>query len=215
MAANRPRIPPGTGSLQRLGKIVTGPFIRWYCRLRVHGLEHIPATGPVIIAANHRSLWDVPIHAVVCPRPITFMAKRELYKGPLTAWFFRVLGGFPVNRATFDIRAVDSALAVLEEGSVLGLYPEGTRSLSGEMLPFLEGAAWIALRSGVSIVPSGISGTGKVLPPGSKKPWFGKRVVVQFGPPIPIEREDDRKVRREKAEAITKQLLAAITELSS
>ena len=77
----RPRIPPGTGKYQRLAKLLAGWFIRLYCRMKVRGTEHIPAEGPVIIAANHRSMWDVPIHGVASPRPVTFMAKKLVELG--------------------------------------------------------------------------------------------------------------------------------------
>jgi 1-acyl-sn-glycerol-3-phosphate acyltransferase len=210
----RPRIPPGTGKYQRLAKFLAGWFIRLYCRMKVWGTEHIPAEGPVIIAANHRSMWDVPIHGVASPRPVTFMAKKELFKNRFMAWSWRVLGGFPVRRDISDFRAIDTALAVLERGEVLCLYPEGTRSLRGEMLPFLKGAAWIALRTGAPIVPSGLIGTGKVPAPGRKNPRVGKRVRVNFGEPIVVEREDDQRLRKQKTEALTSRLLDAITVLS-
>jgi 1-acyl-sn-glycerol-3-phosphate acyltransferase len=213
MRADRPRIPAGTGKYQQAGKALAGWFIRLYCRMKVRGSEHVPAAGPVIIAANHRSMWDVPIHVIACPRPVTFMAKKELFKGPILSWAWRVLGGFSVRREISDIRAIDTGLAVLERGEVLGLYPEGRRSLSGEMLPFLKGAAWIALRMGVPIVPCGLKGTGR-RPPGGK-PLIGKRVEVNFGPPLSIEREDDPAVRKEKAEALTALLLDAITGLAT
>ena len=213
MPADRPRIPPGTGKYQRLGKRLAGWYIRLYCRLKVRGSEHVPATGPVIIAANHRSMWDVPIHVIACPRPVTFMAKRELFKGPVLSWAWRVLGGFPVRREISDMRAIEAGLEVLDRGEVLGLYPEGTRSLSGQMLPFLKGTAWIALRTGAPIVPCGLKGTGRRPPEG--KPVFGKRVEVNFGPALAIQREDEPKLRKERAEALTAQLLDAITALST
>jgi 1-acyl-sn-glycerol-3-phosphate acyltransferase len=215
MPAERPRIPPGTGKYQRPVKVIVGGFIRLYCRLRVVGADHIPAKGPVIVAANHRSMWDVPIHVVACPRPVTFMAKSELYKNRLLGWLWRVLGGFPVRREISDIRAIDTALAVLDRDEVLCLYPEGTRSLSGEMLPFLKGAAWIALRTGAPVVPCGLWGTGKVPAPGGRNPLIGKRVRVTFGQQIEVEREDDPRLRKEKAEALTARLLEAITTLAS
>jgi 1-acyl-sn-glycerol-3-phosphate acyltransferase len=215
MPVDRPRIPPGTGKYQRLAKVLAGWFIRLYCRMKVTGTEHIPAEGPVILAANHRSMWDVPIHGVASPRPVTFMAKKELFKNRFMGWAWRVLGGFPVRRDTSDIRAIDTGLAVLEQGRVLCLYPEGTRSKSGEMLPFLRGTAWLALRSGAPIVPSGLVGTGKVPAPGARKPWIGKRVFVRFGEPIQVQREDDPRRRKEKADALTSRLLEAITGLSS
>jgi 1-acyl-sn-glycerol-3-phosphate acyltransferase len=215
MPDDRPRIPPGTGKHQHLAKVLAGWFIRLYCRMKVTGTEHIPSEGPVILAANHRSMWDVPIHGVASPRPVTFMAKKELFKNRFLGWAFRVLGGFPVRRDTSDIRAIEIGLAVLEQGKVLCLYPEGKRSLSGEMLPFLRGTAWIALRSGAPIVPSGLVGTGKVAAPGTKKPWIGKRVQVNFGELILVEREDDPRRRKERADALTSRLLEAITSLSS
>jgi 1-acyl-sn-glycerol-3-phosphate acyltransferase len=215
MPVDRPRIPPGTGKYQRVAKLLIGWFIRLYCRMKVIGPEHIPREGPVILAANHRSMWDVPIHGVASPRPVTFMAKKELFKNRFLGWAFRVLGGFPVRRDTSDIRAIETGLAVLEQGKLLCLYPEGKRSLSGEMLPFLRGTAWIALRTGAPIVPSGLKGTAKVPEPGTKKPLIGKRVTVRFGQPIPVQREDDPRRRKEKADALTSQLLEAITRLSS
>ena len=214
MPAERPRIPPGTGKHQQAGKFLAGWFFRLYCRLKVRGAENVPPSGPVIIASNHRSMWDVPIHVVACPRPITFMAKRELFKGPVLSWAWRVLGGFPVRREISDIRAIDAGLAVLERGEALGLYPEGTRSKSGEMLPFLRGTAWIALRRGAPIVPCGLKGTGR-RSTHPRPPLIGKRVEVNFGTPIPVDREDDVRARRQKAEALTSQLLEAITELLS
>ena len=200
-----PRIPPGVGHLQWLGKRVAGWFFRWWCRLEVTGTEHVPLDGPVLLAANHRSMWDIPLHVISCPRPVVFMAKRELYKGPL-GWLWHVLGGFPVNRDIADVRAVDTALALLERGDGVGIYPEGKRSKTGEMLPFLRGAAWLALRTGTPIVPSGISGSGGHW-------WRRKRVRVAFGPPIQVERENNAGARREKAEMVTRELLGEITRL--
>lgn len=210
MAAGK-RIPEGLGRHQRLGKSIGGPPIRWFLRMRVTGIEHIPQTGPAILAANHRSFWDIPVHVIASSRPIAFMAKQELYKGPITAWTWRSLGGFPVRRDTADLRAIDTALALLERGEVVGVYPEGTRSRTGEMLPFLKGAAWLALRTGTPIVPCGLSGTER-RDPGERR-RLRRRVLVAFGPPIPVEAEPDTRVRREKADVLTEQLLKAIQSL--
>ena len=199
-------IPPGLGRHQAFGKRYGGWFFRWWCRMKVEGAEHVPLTGPVLLAANHRSMWDVPIHVVASPRPITFMAKRELYRYRFLGWSWHVLGGFPVNRNIADVRAVDTALALLERGEAVGIYPEGTRSRSGEMLPFLKGAAWLALKTGVPIVPCGLEGTGG--------PWWKrKRVTVRFGETIRVEEESDPRKRRELAQGLTVRLLDEITRL--
>jgi 1-acyl-sn-glycerol-3-phosphate acyltransferase len=205
------RIPGGLGRHQRRAKLLGGPPIRWFLRMHVTGTEQVPTEGPVILAANHRSFWDIPVHVVASPRPIAFMAKQELYKGPVTRWTWRSLGGFPVRRDTADIRAIDTALALLGRGEIVGVYPEGTRSRTGEMLPFLKGAAWLALRTGAPIVPCGLKGTERRKP--GERPRLRRRVHVAFGPPIKVEEEPDARARREKADALTEQLLEAIRTL--
>ena len=121
-----------------------------------------------------------------------------------------MLGGFPVRREVGDVRAIDIGLGVLEQGEVLGLYPEGKRSKTGEMLPFLEGAAWMALRAGAPIVPCGIRGTER--PSGSPR-RFRKRVTISFARAIPVERENGAAERRARAASITSELLAEISSL--
>jgi 1-acyl-sn-glycerol-3-phosphate acyltransferase len=207
----RQRIPEGLGKHQRFGKAVAGPPLRWFLRMEVIGAEHVPSTGPVILAANHRSFWDIPVHVIASPRPVLFMAKQELYKGPVTRWTWRSLGGFPVRRDTADIRAVDTALALLERGEMVAIYPEGTRSRTGEMLPFLKGAAWLALRMGAPIVPCGLRGTERRS--GGRPRRLMRQVRVAFGPPILVDVEPDTRARREKAGALTQELLSAIQNL--
>jgi len=211
-APEGPRIPSGLGAIQRPIRAFPGGLIRWFFRLRVTGVEHVPATGPVVLAANHQSMWDVPLHVLASPRPIQFMAKQELYRPPFPAVWWTILGGFSVRREIADLRAVDIALAVLERGEVLGIYPEGRRSKTGALLPFLDGAAWLALRTGAPIVPTGIVGSAR------KGPW-GTRprrrpVRVAFGPSIPVDREDDPVMRRKRADALTEELRRAIAALT-
>lgn len=210
----RPRIPPGLGRFQQPAKALAGWAFAWQARLKVEGAENVPATGPVIIAANHRAMLDVPLLVIACPRPVTFMAKRELFGDPIRKWGFHVLGGFPVRRQIADVRAMDIGLAILERGEVLGLYPEGTRSRSSEMRPFLKGGAWLALKSSAPIVPAGISGTERSVPEGQRRP-LRKSVRIVFGKPIPVEPVRDARERRERAGELTDRLLEAITSLVS
>jgi 1-acyl-sn-glycerol-3-phosphate acyltransferase len=205
------RIPFGLGAIQRPIERFPGGLIRWFFRMEVSGAGHVPASGPVVLPANHRSMWDVPIHVLATPRPVQFMAKQELYRPPFPAIWWSSLGGFSVRREIADLRAIDVALAVLERGEVLGIYPEGKRSREGHMLPFLRGAAWLALRTGTPIVPTAIMGTARNGPAGRRP--LRRRVRIAFGSPTPVEREDDPVTRRKKAEVLTDELRAAIASL--
>ena len=207
----RHRVDPDLGRLQAVGRRFPGPLLRRWLRLRVDGAEHVPTTGPVVLASNHRSFWDVPVHVIGTPRPVFFMAKKELYKGPAVAWLWKVLGGFPVRREIADIRSLDTALALLERQELVILYPEGTRSPDEQMLPFLKGSAWLALCTGAPLVPCALVGTERRV--GGRRAPLRRRVRMRFGPPIPVEREPDPRTRRAKSHELTERLLAEITAL--
>lgn len=199
-------LPRGLRRLQRPAKLIGGWALRWWFGLRVTGAERLPRSGPVVLAMNHESALDIPIIVVACPRPITFMAKKELFEHAFASWALLRLGGFRVDRERFDLAAVDMALAVVRRGDVLGMYPEGTRS-PGALLPFLDGAAWIALRTGAPLVPCSIAGTeraGRAILPGRV------RVRVTFHEPIAVQRLGDQALRRRRAERLTENLRAAI-----
>jgi 1-acyl-sn-glycerol-3-phosphate acyltransferase len=199
-------VPLGTGWLQGFANAVGALALRWWFRLRVEGASNVPRSGPVVVAMNHESALDVPLIVLVCPRRIVFMAKRELFKNAFLSWWLRVLGGFRVDRDRFDLRAVRIARSVLRDGKVLGMYPEGTRS-PGELLPFLEGAAWMALLAGAPIVPCAITGTD--LTREARRPG-AVTVRVAFAPPIAVERVDDPFERRARATALTAEVRTAI-----
>lgn len=199
-------LPRGTGRLQGLAELLGGWAVRWWFGVVVTGGEHVPRTGAAVLAMNHESALDIPIAVAACPRRVTFMAKKELFKNAFVSWALRELGGFRVDRERFDLPAVDRALAAIARGDVLGMYPEGTRS-PGELLPFLHGAAWMALRTGVPLVPCSISGTERAAL--ATRP--GRiRVGVRFHEPIPVERLDDPNERRRRAEELTARLRTAI-----
>ncbi len=208
-----PRIPNGLGRGQRWATATAGPILSRYYHVRVEGNDHVPSRGPAIVCSNHNSLLDIPFLVIASPRPIWFMAKMELFRGPLATRFFHTLGGFPVRRAVADMRAVDTALAVVRSGRLLGMYPEGTRSRD-VLLPFLPGAAWLALVTGVPLVPVGVRGTAESLPRGRKIP---KRthVRVAFGRPIEVDPEPDTATRKARAEEITAELRDAVATLLS
>lgn len=206
----RPRaLPRPVGRLQGLADALGGRALRWWLDLRVEGAEHVPPRGPAIVAMNHESALDIPVAVVACPRRITFMAKRELFKGPFASWALERLGGFRVERERYDLRAVRAALEVLRGGGLLGMYPEGTRA-PGELLPFLSGTAWLALRTGAPIVPTAILGTERASE--ATRPRR-VRVRVRFGEPIEVDVETGPRERRRRADALTRELRARIARL--
>jgi 1-acyl-sn-glycerol-3-phosphate acyltransferase len=202
----RPRIPRRFGTWRAWAKPAGGAVIRPYTSLQVVGAEHVPPTGPAIIAPNHRSMLDIPVLVAAMPRKVTFMAKIELYGNALFALVWRKLGGFPVRREIADLRALDTAMALLDRGEAVAVYPEGTRNRQGErLLPFLQGAAWLALHTGAPIIPCGISGTGHRAPLHKRR-----QVRVAFGEPMTVEVEPDLAMRRKKQEVLTDELAAAV-----
>ncbi|MBI4259016.1 MAG: 1-acyl-sn-glycerol-3-phosphate acyltransferase [Actinobacteria bacterium] len=205
------QLPPGVGRLQRPVRLVARPVFRRWFGLAVEHPELMPAEGPVILCMNHESWLDIPLAVIASPRPVTFMAKQELFRSRVGGPLLRRLGGFRVDREAFDLGAVRASLAILSAGGVLGIYPEGTRS-PGQLLPFLNGAAWLALRTGAPLVPMAMRGTERATPPGAKVP---KRVpvAVVFDPPIEVERVEDPVRRRTEAVLVTARLRAAFERL--
>ena len=127
-------------------------------RLHCRGLEYIPVEGPFIIAANHFNALDPVMLAITVQRPIHFMAKTELIQTPILGGLLRRLGVFPVKRGHIDVAAVRQALRVLDEGKILGIFPEGTRSNTGELQEAFAGVAMFAARADVPIVPVALYG---------------------------------------------------------
>jgi len=210
------RIPPRLGWLQQTGKTWIGWAFRWFCRLRVEGTPHLPRTGPVIIAANHRSMWDVPLVVVASPRPVAFMAHRNLFGDPVRAAFFNSMGGYPVDpHAGRDMGALGFGIAVLEGGGVLGLFPEGTRSLGRPMGAFLPGAAWLALRADVPVVPCGIVGTEAPRGAGKARRFWRPRVRIAFGEPILPAPIGGRSGGRQKVASLTEEIRSAVERLTA
>jgi 1-acyl-sn-glycerol-3-phosphate acyltransferase len=207
----REAYPTGMGQLQPFAMGVLRPFCRWWFSLDVRGTQYMPRTGPVVLCMNHESLLDIPLVGVASARPVRMMAKQELFAKPAGARFFHELGGFPVERGAFDLRAVEIALEVLRRGEVLGMYPEGTRT-PGTLLPFLPGAAWLALSTGAPLLPCAITGTHEAMPKGSK---FFKRVPIriEFGPTISVEREADHTRRRQRAVQLTEAVRGEIESM--
>lgn len=158
-------------------------LLRTAFRLEVEGAENIPKHGGAIIAPNHRSLIDHPAVGVLTKRQVWFMAKSELFKTKIGDTFLRAMGSFPVNRGKPDRGSLQRCLELLEQGELVGIYPEGTRSPESRFAVLEEGFAYIALKAGVPIVPVALSGTEAVLPHGRKFPRFVK-IRIKVGEPF-------------------------------
>ena len=154
---------------------IVGLIFRVFWRPRVEGLENIPESGPVIIASNHLSFIDSVVIPLAVPRRVRFLAKAEYFtgrglRGRGTALFFHLIDAVPVERTgnRDSMRSLESALAVLYEGSAFGIYPEGTRSRDGRLYRGRTGVGWLALTSGAPVVPVGLIGTDRVQPVGAR-----------------------------------------------
>src|SRR3954469_25671695 len=142
-----------------LGRAVRQPFFHVYFRLSRVGREHVPAEGPVIFAANHRSFLDPFIIACMARRPLYYVAKRELFVKPLTAWFLNSLGAFPIDRGNADEDAMTAAREILERGDCVLIFPEGTRVRPGTLGAPKRGVGRLALETGAPVVPVAVIGT--------------------------------------------------------
>lgn len=138
------------------------PFFRVYLRLERIGSEHLPSTGPVLVAANHRSFLDPFVIGAVARRPIYYVAKRELFVNPLQAWLLNALGAFPVDRGAGDEEALATARAILARGDCVVIFPEGTRVRGGPLGAPRRGVGRLALETGARVVPVAVIGTERV-----------------------------------------------------
>ena len=160
---------------------VLGPLVRCVMRTRVVGAENIPQTPgdpPLILCCNHISNWDPVLLEVVQPRHVYFMAKAELFRNPLLAWFLgKQIGAFPVHRGKGDTGAIDTAKKLVSEGKMLGIFPEGTRSKDGQLLNPKSGAALITSRTGAHVLPVAVVTKGQKIRP-------FKPTTIVFGKPL-------------------------------
>ncbi|WP_327427002.1 lysophospholipid acyltransferase family protein [Streptomyces sp. NBC_01236] len=200
--------------------VLLGPLLRLVFRPRIEGLEHIPSSGPAIVAGNHLSFSDHFLMPAVLKRRITFLAKAEYFTGPgikgrLTAAFFRSAGQIPVDRSGKEAgqAAIREGLGVLRKEELLGIYPEGTRSHDGRLYKGKVGVAVMALRAQVPVIPCAMIGTFEAQPPGQVIPNF-RRVVIRFGKPMDFSRYAGMENEKAILRAVTDEIMYAILTLS-
>ncbi|HEV3094842.1 MAG TPA: lysophospholipid acyltransferase family protein [Solirubrobacteraceae bacterium] len=187
--------------LYRTARLVLVPFFRLYFRLEGVGAERIPTRGAAIIAANHRSFLDPFVIGALARRPVYYMAKRELFEHPLQARLLSALGAFPVDRGAGDEQAMLTALALLERGECVLIFPEGTRMRRGPLGNPRRGIGRMALQSGAPVVPVAVIGTDRV-----RRGWRIRpcKVAVRCGRPLryPLVERPSRRIALGVAERI-------------
>ena len=200
--------------------IFMGPLLTLLGRPKTECLEHIPDTGPAILASNHLAVADSFYKPLVIRRRITFLAKQEYFtgtgvKGWFQRWFYTVAGQVPIDRSSADAaqNALDTAKRLLEEGKLLGMYPEGTRSPDGRLYKGKTGLARLALETGVPVIPVAMIGTNGVNPPGSKGWRFGS-VTVRIGKPLDFSRFEGLAGNRFIERAVTDEVMYELMGLS-
>ncbi|HVL63579.1 MAG TPA: lysophospholipid acyltransferase family protein [Actinomycetota bacterium] len=203
-------------------KAVLKPLLKLAYGIRVEGLENVPRRGAAIVAANHVSFLDsffIPL--VIKWRKVTYLAKADYFKSPKTSWFFTCAGQIPCERegGKKSQQSLEIALEVLEEGKLLGIYPEGTRSPDGRLHRGRTGVARLALAAKTPVIPCGLVGTDVVMPKNRKYPRLfhrGRRigVVVRFGKPLDFSRFEGRERDRFALRSVTDEIVYEIMQLS-
>lgn len=177
-------------------------FFRWH----VIGADNIPKEGPVILCANHISLWDPPLLGSGIERQVHFMAKEELFRIPVISFLLTKFGALPVKRGAGDRGAIRATLKLLEDGKIFGIFPEGTRSKTGELGPGLSGVAMFGLKSEAAVIPVAIIGPYRLFKP----------VTIIYGTPIDLSEQRERKgnseTLKETTEIIMKHIQALIDQ---
>ena len=151
--------------------------------LKVYGAYNVPRIGGALLVSNHQSYLDPVLLAIGLDRTLSFMAKAELFKNPVFAWLIRSLNAFPVSQGAGDVGAVRESIARLHEGHLLNVFPEGSRTENGEMMPMEKGVGLVIRRAKVPIIPAAISGSFEAWPKGQKFPHL-RPIRVAIGPPM-------------------------------
>ncbi|KAA0023835.1 lysophospholipid acyltransferase family protein [Antrihabitans cavernicola] len=200
--------------------VLIGPVLWVLGRPTVEGAQHIPSSGPVILAGNHLTFVDSLYLPLVVRRRITFVAKSEYFtgtgiRGALNRWFYKAVGQVPIDRSGGDgaTGALSAATRILAAGGIWGIYPEGTRSPDGRLYKGKTGVMRVALATGAPVIPVVISGTESVNPRG-RRGWRLGRVHIAFCEPLDLSRYRELAMHRAVVRSATDQLMRELQRKS-
>ena len=160
-------------------------------RIEINGLENVPDDNNYIVCPNHLSTLDPPMIVAVMPRPVAFMAKKELFDIPFLRWWIDWLGAFAVNRESLGPSTIKTVKIIKDSNWVLGMFPEGTRGVPGEIQTPTKGFAGLARLTKCNILPVGLIGSNE-----AKKLPFSGKIIVNIGKPIPYNKDTDLVVNK-------------------
>ncbi len=204
--------PEGTAFYRSLKALGT-PILKAYFRVSGEGAGNVPSSGPFILAANHVSYLDPLVLGATCPRPLHFVMLREFWEKPFLGWICRRAGSFPVDPHGPAAGALRRAVRLLREGKALGIFPEGGRSVDGRLQPAKGGAALLALKTGVPLLPAAIIGAERAMPKGVSVPRPFK-VRVRYGPPLSVPGPSSSQQKKDFLDHVTELAMEAIKDLA-
>ena len=165
--------------LYRFGKFILTPIFKLYYHPQIINKEYIPKDGPIIIAGNHKHLYDQYLTIIATHRGIHYLAKKEYFDDPKTRWYYKGVGCIFVDRKRKDNDATNAAIEVLKDNGAIGIFPEGTRNKTKEfLLPFKYGAVSMAKKTDAYIVPFGLTGDYK---------FRSKNLTIRYGKPFKVD----------------------------
>lgn len=194
----------------RILKPIAWLILKLWNRLEIHGLENVPLDGKFIMVANHVSVLDPIVVGASLPRPIRFMAKKELFEVPILKGLISILGAFPVDRNKTDFQAVKQSLKILSNHEVLGIFPEGGTRKNTKKIVFRSGTAAIALKSKSPVLPVAIIGTDSI----RQVLLFGK-IKIKIGSLITWPEQYQGRLQDEDIERLTREMEEAVQTLRS
>lgn len=191
--------------MKKFAIIITNIVLKLFFRVEIVNRHKVPAEGPALFCANHNTMLDMLFLGFKLDRWIYWMAKDELFKNPISAFFYRSLGAFPVKRGVGDVGSIKNAYKLLDERKIVGIFPHGTRIDPSkiETIKVKPGAAMIAVNTGVPIIPATVQGSYKL---------FSKMKVI-YGDPFVIENTKDKKYTKEDLSELSRDIIKRVYSL--